>query len=108
MSRCFDSVLMGCGMVALSITWTELTSAELRAEAARSKNAWASRRMLAIAMALDGHSRGAAAEACAMDRQTLRDWVPRYNDYGLPGLYDLAQAGPRPFRTAEQEAEVAT
>ena len=93
-------------MVALSITRTDLTSADLRAEAARTKNARASRRMLAIAMALDGHSREAAAEACAMDRQTLRDWVLRYNEYGLPGLYDLTQPGPRPFLTAEQEAEV--
>ena len=64
--------------------------------------------MLAIAMALDGHLREAAAEACAMDRQTLRDWVLRYNEYGLPGLYDLAQPGPRPLLTAEQEAEVVT
>jgi transposase len=87
-------------MVALSITRTDLTSADLRAEAARSKNA--------IAMVLDGHSREAAAEACAMDRQTLRDWVLRYNEYGLPGLYDLAQPDPRPFLTAEQEAEVVT
>jgi transposase len=95
-------------MVALSITRTDRTSVELRAEAARSKNARASRRMLAIAMALDGHSREAAAEACAMDRQILRDWVLRYNEYGLPGLYDLAQPGPRPFLTEEQEAEVVT
>jgi transposase len=108
MSRCFDSLLMGCGMVALSITRTDLTSTELRAEAARSKNARASRRMLAIAMALDGHSREDAAAACAMDRQTLRDWVIRYNQSGLAGLYDLAQPGPRPFLTTEQEAEVAT
>jgi transposase len=108
MSRCFDNLLMGCGMVAVSITRTDLTAVELRAEAARSKNAKASRRMLAIAMALDGHSREAAAEACAMDRQTLRDWVLRYNEYGLPGLYDLAQPGPRPFLTAEQEAKVVT
>jgi transposase len=64
--------------------------------------------MLAIAMALDGHTREAAAEACAMDRQTLRDWVLRYNEHGLPGLYDIAQPGPRPFLTAEQEAEVIT
>jgi transposase len=95
-------------MVALLITRTDLTSAELRAEAARSKNAKASRRMLAIAMALDGHSREMAAEASAMDRQTLRDWVIRYNEYGLPGLFDHAHPGPRPLLTAEQEAEVAS
>ncbi|MBV8398500.1 MAG: helix-turn-helix domain-containing protein [Acetobacteraceae bacterium] len=32
-----------------------------------------------------GWSREAAAEACAMDRQTLRDWVHRYNESGLTG-----------------------
>jgi transposase len=58
--------------------------------------------------AMGGHSRVPASEACAMDRQTLRDWVLRYDEYGLPGLYDLAQPGPRPFLTAEQEAEVVT
>jgi hypothetical protein len=34
---------------------------------------------------LEGWSREAAAEACAMDRQTLRDWVHRYNELGLEG-----------------------
>jgi len=108
MSRCSDGLLMGCRMVALLITRTDRTSAELRAEAARSKNAKASRRMLAIAMVLDGYSRGSAAEACAMDRQTLRDWVLRYNERGVSGLFDHAHLGPRPLLTAEQEAEVAT
>jgi hypothetical protein len=60
-------------MVGLSIIRTDLTSVNLRAEAARSKNARASRRVLAIAMALDGHSREAAAEACAMDEWTPSD-----------------------------------
>lgn len=44
------------------------------------------RRILAIANALDGMSRKAAAEAVGMDRQTLRDWVLRYNELG--GLTD--------------------
>jgi transposase len=64
------------------------------------------RRLLAIAMVLDGHSRATAAEACAMDRQTLRDWVHRYNDFGVDGLSDHPHPGPRPFLTAAQEAEV--
>ena len=33
------------------------------------------RRMLAIANALSGMSREAAAVSASMDRQTLRDWV---------------------------------
>jgi transposase len=93
-------------MVALLITRTDLTSGELREAAARSKNARVTRRLLAMAMVLDGHSRQAAAEACAMDRQTLRDWVLRYNDCGLAGLLDHAHSGRRRWLTAEQEAEV--
>jgi len=93
-------------MPALPITRTELTSGELRGAAARSKNARVSRRLLAIALVLDGHSRAAAANACAMDRQTLCDWVRRYNDRGLAGLSDHTHPGPRPFLTAAQEAEV--
>jgi transposase len=63
---------------------------------------------LAIALIMDGHSRGAAAEACAMDRQTLCDWVHRYNERVLAGLADHPHLGPRPMLTAAQEAEVDT
>lgn len=97
---------MGYRMVALLITRTDLTSGELREAAARSKNARVTRRLLAIAMVLDGHSRQAAAEACAMDRQTLRDWVLRYNDRGLAGLLDHVHPGRRRWLTVEQEAAV--
>jgi transposase len=86
----------------------ERAAPNLRSEAGRSKNAKASGRMLAIAMVLDGHSRETAAEASVMDRQTLRDWVFRYNEYGLSGLFDHAHPGPRPLLTTEQEAEVVT
>ena len=93
--------------MAVEITRQDLSAAELRREAARSRDAKAARRMLALALALDGHSRGAAAEACGMDRQTLRDWVHRYNAEGLAGLADRRAAGPTPRLSAEQEAEVA-
>ena len=59
----------------LVVSRLDLTPAELREAAARTQDAKASRRMVAIALVLDGWSREAAAEACAMDRQTLRDWV---------------------------------
>ena len=36
----------------------------------------------------DGMSREAAAQSAGMDRQTLRDWVIRYNEQGLEGLQD--------------------
>jgi transposase len=63
--------------------------------------------MLALALVLDGHSRTQAAELCGMDRQTLRDWVHRYNDLGLAGLSDRPLPGAKPRLSAEQLAELA-
>jgi len=57
-------------------------------------------RLLAIANALDGMSRKAAAEAAGMDRQTLRDLVHRYNEAGVEGLRDKPKSG-RPARLTE-------
>ena len=37
-----------------------------------------------------------------MDRQTLRDWVHRYNEEGLAGLYDRALSG-RPSRLTPEQ-----
>src|SRR4051794_21999174 len=42
------------------------------------------------------------------ERQTLRDWVHRYNEAGLDGLYDRRRRnGPPPRLSAEQQAKVA-
>jgi len=73
-------------MSAIEIARQDLSISQLRAEAARTADAKQARRILAIAMVLDGHSRLLAAQASAMDRQTLRDWVHRYNADGLAGL----------------------
>ena len=74
-----------------------MSAAELREAAAETQDAKAARRMLAIALVLEDWSREAAAEACAMDRQTLRDWVHRYNELGLEGLFDRPRRnGPTP------------
>jgi transposase len=63
--------------------------------------------MLAIALVLEGKDRKTAAETCGMDRQTLRDWVHRYNAQGLAGLENRKGRG-RPSRlTTEQKAELA-
>ena len=93
-------------MAAVAITRTDHTSVELRGEAARTKNARKSRRLLALALVLDGHSRTTAAEACAMDRQTLCDWVHRYNEDGIAGLSDRDHPGRPRHLSAEQEADV--
>ena len=90
-------------MAAVAITRTDLSAAELRTSAARMKDARAVRRTLAIALVLDGTSRAAAAAASGMDRQTLRDWVHRYNAGGLDGLSDQWAPGPEPALTQTQE-----
>jgi transposase len=51
--------------------------------------------------------RKTAAETCGMDRQTLRDWVHRYNAEGLAGLRNLRSPGPRSKLTVQQQAELA-
>lgn len=92
---------------AISITRLDLTASELRAAASGEKDGSAARRMLALALVLDGADRKTAAATCGMDRQTLRDWVHRYNAAGLSGLHDLKLPGPTPKLTAEQQAELA-
>ncbi len=63
--------------------------------------------MLALALVLEGRSRTEAASTCGMDRQTLRDWVHRYNAEGLEGLLDRRPTGAPPRLNAEQQAQVA-
>ena len=71
---------------AVAITRTDYTAAQLRRAAARTDDANAARRMLAVALVVEGKPRAEAAATCGMDRQTLRDWVHRYNAEGLEGL----------------------
>ena len=63
--------------------------------------------MLAIALVMDGVDRRTAAESCGMDRQTLRDWVHRYNAEGLAGLTNRRAPGRKPRLGPEQKAELA-
>jgi transposase len=70
-----------------------MSAADLRTSAKQAGDAKQASRILAIAMVLDGFSREEAARLCGMDRQTLRDWVHRYNEAGLDGLADLARSG---------------
>ena len=92
---------------ALTIIRADLTATDLRQAAACSNDANAARRMLGLALVLEGYARGEAARLCAMDRQTLRDWVIRYNAEGVAGLSDRISPGPKPRLTPEQEAAVA-
>ena len=93
--------------MAVAITRTDLSTEELRAEARRTKDSYQARRLLALALVFGGASRTAAAQAAGMDRQTLRDWVHRYNAEGVAGLCDRPRSG-RPPRLSEAElAELA-
>ena len=72
---------------------TDCSSEQLRGLAARAKDVGQARRMLAIAAVLEGHSRTEAAKIGGMDRQTLRDWVIRFNAQGPDGLVNRPSPG---------------
>lgn len=92
-------------MAALTIR-KDRTPAVLRREAKNESDARVARRILAIANALDGMSREDAARSAGMDRQTLRDWVLRYNAHGLEGLGDRWGDGRPPRLTPAEQAEL--
>jgi transposase len=90
----------------LEITRGEHTSAELRALSSRYADGAQVRRMLALAMVLEGRSRTEAAALAGMDRQTLRDWVHRYNALGVEGLKSRCAPGRSSVLSEAQKAEL--
>jgi transposase len=68
-----------------------MTATELRHWARDCGNGRTAARAYAIADALDGLDRAAAARLAGMDRQALRDAVTRYNVEGVAGLFDRAK-----------------
>src|SRR5215217_4543622 len=86
---------------------TDFSAIELRRLAATTKNANQSRRLLSLAAILDGMSRTEAARIGGMDRQTLRDWVHRFNESGPEGLKDSWSRGHPPRLSPDQQAELA-
>ena len=68
---------------------SDFTAGDVRGFARRAKDAAQTRRLLAIAAVLDGASREDAAKIGGMDRQTLRDWVIRFNEQGPEGLINI-------------------
>ena len=85
----------------------DYTAGEVRRLAKRAKDASQARRLLAIAAVLDGASRTEAAEIGGMDRQTLRDWVIRFNDQGPDGLINIPSPGVPPKLDATHRAFLA-
>jgi transposase len=86
---------------------SDFTPSELRKLASGSKHANQSRRLLSLAAVLEGRSREEAARIGGMDRQTLRDWVHRFNEHGPDGLKDDWYKGPSAWLTAEQLSALA-
>jgi len=86
----------------------DFEAAAVRRLAAKSCDANQSRRLLAIAAVYDGMSRAEAAKIGGMDRQTLRDWVHRFNAAGADGLLDRWSSGPEPKLSPAQRVELAS
>jgi transposase len=79
---------------------------QVRAAARAARDADQVRRLLAIVAVYEGKDRAEAAQIGAMDRQTLRDWVHRFNAEGPDGLIDRKPPGVNRRLTAEQEADL--
>lgn len=94
-------------MPAVPITRDDYDAEGLRAQAARTSDAKKARRLLALALVLEGASRREAARTAGMDRQTLRDWVHRYNEGGVAALANRTPPGRQPSLSAAQQAQVA-
>jgi transposase len=90
----------------IEITRFDLSATELRELATRTRGGAVVRRLLAIALILEGHSREEAARLTGMDRQTLRDWVHRYNADGVAGLSSRWGAGRPPALNEAQMEEL--
>ena len=92
--------------MAIEIERREHTAGEVRRLACRAASAAQARRMLAIALVMEGSDRTTAAKSCGMERQTLRDWVHRYNAEGIAGLVDRPRPGRPPRLSPAQVAEL--
>lgn len=78
----------------------------MRRKACQAPDPDQARRLLAIASILSGASRADAAKSAGMERQTLRDWVHRYNAAGVEGLKDHPNPGRKPLLDEEQLSEL--
>ena len=81
--------------------------AELRRLARRERDGRVAARLYAIANALAGMSRAAAARLAGMERQALRDAVMRYNAEDLAGLRDRPKGHPQRRLSEGEEATLA-
>jgi len=92
--------------VAVAITNLGYTAADLRRLMSKERDGEVVRRLSALALVLEGRSRTVAAQQSGMDRQTLRDWVHRYNEGGVAALASGKSTGRAPKLSAAQMAEL--
>jgi transposase len=85
----------------------DFTGDDLRRLARGSRDAAQVRRLLALAVILDGGTRKEAARVGGVGLQIVRDWVLRFNAEGPAGLFDRKAPGKAPTLTAEQRAALA-
>jgi transposase len=86
---------------------TDWAASELRGLAKTAATPDQARRLLAIALVLEGANREDAARSTGMDRQTLRDWVHRFNAAGADGLVDRKAPGRQRRLSQDQLDELA-
>ena len=86
---------------------TDHTSEDLRWFARRCRDADQVRRLLAVALILDGGSRGDAAKVAGVTLQIVRDWVLRFNADGPDGLATRKAPGRASILNDEQRARLA-
>ncbi len=91
---------------AIPITRLDKTAMELRRVASKCGDGAQVRRLLALALVPEGRSRKEAAEQNGMDRQTLSDWVHRYNATAVDGLKSSQAPGAAPLLSEAQKAEL--
>ncbi len=89
---------------AITITNLAHSAADMRRLMSKQKDGSVVRRLMALSLILDGRSRSEAAQQSGMERQTLRDWVHRYNAEGLAGLCSRVGPGPAPLLNDTQMA----
>ena len=89
---------------AITISRTDISARELRFTAKRTRDCRVVRRILAIALDLEGVDRATSACSSGMDRQTLRDWVHCYNFGGIAERSDRRGKGAKPRLSSTQQA----
>jgi transposase len=87
---------------------SDVTAADLRLQARRTRDASQARRLLAIAAIYDRGTRSEAARIGGVTLQIVRDWVVRFNAHGPDGLIDRKAPGPTPKLNDHQRRALAS